>query len=533
MPRAISYIRFSSTKQSAGSSHQRQQEAVARWLLQNADYSLSELEFTDLGKSGYHGDHIRDGGGWAKLLLAVDAGAITAGDVVLVEAMDRTGRLPPLDMIDIIKPVLKAGVAIITLDDGNRFDEDSLNGPQIYLLVAKIQAAYGYSRTLSERTKASYQIRKEKAKKGEKVKRFAPIWLTVDGDLKDDLATYIKQVFDLYISGVGKNAIANRLRASALPEFETCSGPTVDGWLKNKAAIGYWGDIPDVYPAVVSREVFLQAQKRQQEVRTEGPTRTSKNFLVGLVKCGVCGANYIIHNKNGVPNNMRCLTHHRLGDAGCINKETIPYPVIRYAYSVTSNAWIEKAIQKIQLTANDKRKLSLEAELEEVAASIQKVVEVIKLVPDVGELSKELSVLSEKRKSLEEELLVLNRTEDVADGHHGVSLIEDDLLINDPVRLTSLLKGSGYTITVYPQKLMVVTGQLYPLKYLGVERAGNATVGYRVLEFGTVSVISPGVPETPDWGRPTTNPLECVRYQLRRAHKYISTSQPYDHEEYG
>lgn len=505
MPKAISYIRFSSGKQAIGSSHERQRQAVNRWLDQNRDYSPSDLTYEDLGKSGYHGEHIKDGGGWAKLLIAVEAGHIQSGDVVLVEAMDRTGRLPPLDMIDIIKPVLKAGIAIITLDDGNKFDEESLSGPQIYLLVAKIQAAHGYSKTLSERTKASYEIRREKARKGEKIKRHTVAWLTTEGTLKPRLVPYVEQVFDLYISGVGKNAIANRLRESGVPELALLSAPTIDAWLQNKAVVGYWNDIPGVYPPIVTPEVFLQAQKRRQEMKTSPRTRTSKNFLVGLVKCGVCGANLIIHNKDGKPNNMRCLTHHRLKDAGCSNKETMPYQVVHHLYLSSAPAWIDRAMKVIQLTDNEKRKLVLTTEREEVTASIQRLAKKIAKVDSV-ELEAEFDLVTERRAAIDIELNILERTGD--DGIESKSrsnyegyeatLEHDRLAFHDPIQLSALLKQAGYSITLQPGRKLYLPDDNDPWVYAGVVRKGNMTLGYRVRNCEEECTISQTIPEVPD-----------------------------------
>ncbi|VFB22084.1 recombinase family protein [Pseudomonas fragi] len=530
MPSAISYIRFSSSKQSDGNSHQRQMEAAQRWLINNPSYTASTMNFEDLGVSGFHGDHIKDGGGWAKLLLAVEAGHIKAGDVVLVEAMDRTGRLPALQMIEIIRPVLQAGIAIITLDDNNKFDEDSLNGPQIFLLVAKIQAAHGYSKILSERTKESYQIRKEKARKGEKVRRGVPIWLTTDGELKAHLAPYIKEVFDLYISGVGKNTIANRLRASGVPEFKTCSGPTVGSWLQNTTTIGYWDDIPDVYPAVVSKELFLQAQNRWKEVAKSPPSRTSKNFLVGLVKCGICDGNLIFHNKDGKPHSMRCLTNHRLRSNGCSNNKSIPHSVIWYIYTLTASQNFRRALEKIELTATDKRKLTVTAELEKVQAKIVRAVNALISLPDMPEIVSSLKELNAQRDTLQVELQILDRTVDEpgkSSIHFNESLVEDDLLINDPIRLNSLLKGVDYTITTYTDGLIIVAGESYPWLYTGVKRTGNRTLGYKVQYLAMEDVISPEV-SFPSCGTQTENESEQMRYVLRRSHKLISVGMPVD-----
>ena len=529
MPKAISYIRFSTGRQSTGSSHERQQQAVTRWLIANSEYTPSDLSFADLGKSGFHGDHIKEGGGWTKLLIAVEAGHIQSGDVVLVEAMDRTGRLPPLDMIDIIKPVLKAGVAIITLDDGNKFDEESLNGPQIYLLVAKIQAAHGYSKTLSERTKASYDIRRERAKRGEPIKRFAVAWLTTDGKLNKHLVPYVQQVFDLYISGVGKNAIANRLRESDLPELALISAPTIDAWLQNKAAIGYWNDIPGVYTPVVTPEVFMQAQKRRQEMKTKRPSRTSKNFLVGLIKCGVCGANYIIHNKDGKPNNMRCITHHRLKTAGCTNAETIPYQIVHYIYLQSAPAWIDRAMKVIQLTDNEKRKLTLTTEREEVTASIQRLAKLLAKTDSV-ELEAEFDLANERRESIDVELNILDRTND--DGAESefksltvgyeATLEHDRLAFDDPIQLSALLKQAGYSITVQPGKKLYLPDNDDPWVYDGVARKRNTTLGYRIHTSEMRFTISKDIPEMPDVRVYDKNPNGEMKHLVNRSYRHLS-----------
>ncbi|TXR39078.1 recombinase family protein [Ectopseudomonas mendocina] len=91
MPTAYSYVRFSSGKQAGGSSLERQRAMVAHWLEKHPDYSLSLTSFEDLGRSGWKGEHLENGFG--KLLAAVEAGVIQPGDVILVEAIDRTGRL--------------------------------------------------------------------------------------------------------------------------------------------------------------------------------------------------------------------------------------------------------------------------------------------------------------------------------------------------------------------------------------------------------------------------------------------------------
>lgn len=533
MPAAIPYIRFSSARQNTGTSAERQEQMVTDWLLRNPEYTRFDRTYKDLAKSGFHGDHVKEGGGFAKLLATIkdEKKLIQAGDVILVEAIDRAGRMETGDMLgDLILPILRAGVSIITLDDNTTYTKASINTPQIHLLMAKIQAAHGYSKALSERTKASYAIRREQAKATGEVKRNTPIWLTSDGELKDHIAPYIKQVFELYVSGVGKTAIANRLRASGVPELATCSGPTVEAWLRNKAAIRYWNDIPNVYPRVVSDELFLQAQQRKKAVATKPRERTSKHFLVGLVKCGVCNSNYIIHHKDGKPNNMRCGTHHRLKSAGCVNAETIPYQVVMHVYSLTSLGWIKKALQAIQLTDNDKRKLALNAERDEVTASIERLVKLARKF-DTPEIEAELEVTTQRRTAIDEELSILDRDEVVMNGSRSAvidydsALKQDALTIQDPLQLSALLKQAGYAITVQAGHKLSVP-EWGAVVYVGTLRKGNQTLGYRMQDGEYEWAISPIIPETPSVHDYSGDPSDQIGYMIGRSVKYVRGFRP-------
>ncbi|TWC67948.1 DNA invertase Pin-like site-specific DNA recombinase [Pseudomonas sp. SJZ103] len=541
MRSAIPYIRFSSARQTTGSSAERQQQMVTQWLTKHPEYTLSDLTYKDFGKSGYHGEHVKDGGGFAKLLAAVEAGDIKAGDVVLVEAIDRTGRLHPLDMLNkVITPILAAGVSIITLDDKVTYTHESAASGHLFLLVAKIQAAYGYSKQLSERTKASYAIRLEQAKEGNKVKRNTPVWLHSDGRLNDDVTPYIKQAFELYVSGVGKTAIANRLRASGVPELVKCSGPTVEAWLRNQAAIGNWEygkDDPDkpsqiifgVYPPVISNELFLQAQHRKSAVATKPRERTSKNFLVGIVKCGVCGANLIIHNKDGKPNNMRCLTHHRLKDAGCTNKETIPYQVVHFIYLQTAPSWVDRAMKIVQLSENDKRKLHLAGEREELTKSIERLVK-LSAVGDSVELEAQYKLAIGRRTEIDNELEILSRKAGgvVVESNpnsiffgYDAKVEHDRLVIHDPVQLSALLKQAGYSITLQPGRKLYLADSETPWVYTGVARKGNATLGFRIQHGDYEFTISNIIPEVVDANVYDSDPIGELKHLAERSYKHV------------
>ncbi|PTT99232.1 recombinase family protein, partial [Pseudomonas sp. HMWF031] len=89
MPYAIGYARFSSIKQGSGSSLERQQALIAKWLGENPEYKVYPKTFEDLGRSASKGDHLKHGLG--KLLQAIELKEIGDGDIILVEAIDRIG----------------------------------------------------------------------------------------------------------------------------------------------------------------------------------------------------------------------------------------------------------------------------------------------------------------------------------------------------------------------------------------------------------------------------------------------------------
>ncbi len=114
-----------------------------------SDVELSGEAFEDLGLSGFKGNHLDHAFG--RLLIAIERKKIVSGDYILIEAVDRMGRLEPMDMLVLLQKIVKAGVNIVTLDDNTEYNVDSLNGGLLQLLIGKFQQANQYSKNLSRR----------------------------------------------------------------------------------------------------------------------------------------------------------------------------------------------------------------------------------------------------------------------------------------------------------------------------------------------------------------------------------------------
>ncbi|WP_256592559.1 recombinase family protein [Pseudomonas sp. GV047] len=486
-PYAISYVRFSSMRQTGGTSVERQEAMIASWLEGHPDYDLYTTEFKDLAKSGFKGEHVEKGGGFGKLLEAIHRGAIQAGDVVLVEALDRTGRLDATDMLGILHPIISAGVAIITLDDNQTYDRSALNGAGLFMLSAKIQSAHQYSDTLSRRVGASYESRRKAAKAGVVPKRWTPLWLTTEGEVIVSIAAQVKLAYELYVSGLGKTAIAKRLRESGVPELAKCSGPTVDGWLKNRCTVGDWEahkDNPDreteviagVYPPIITLALYQKAQLHRERVGTAKPVQHSKHFLVGLVKCAECGKNYIYQNVNGKPHNMKCRVH--TNDKQCPNFACIPKPVMDAVLAWTGDKAKLAGIATLHSSVNEVEIAALRAEIDTVTFKVKGLMDTIKAVGAIPEFLEDLKVLTLERDEHQARLTLLERTEKPVAGNHWQYQAEMWWLEeNDPERLSALMQQIGYTITIHQDKRIQVGQAVF--KYDGYLKGSKE---YKVIQ---------------------------------------------------
>ncbi|NMX69887.1 recombinase family protein [Pseudomonas sp. WS 5111] len=471
---AHSYIRFSSVQQATGDSLKRQQDMLAAWMLAHPDYTLSSTRFTDLGISGFTEKHLQNGFG--KLLVAIEHGDIASGDVVLIEAIDRAGRFNPNNMLHTLTGITKAGVRLITLDDGLEYNDDPNNANNLFLLVAKCQQAHQYSAALSARVKAAYAAKREKAAKGERVTRRTPLWLDSDGKLILEVAPYIVQAFEDYASGIGERRIAERIR-SGHSLLATLNPSTIRRWLVNPTAIGNWKEIPDVYPAVITKELWFRVQKRMAATFIPKSSNT-KHLLSGLVKCGLCGKNFgVLKNKKSVTG-MTCMTRHRMGTSSCQNSRSIPYVILDYIRSQTSHSALQRVALSQRLTDSEKRLIEVEGELQVLHKQSENVAQALSQFGLIPAITAQLESLQKAITALEAERHTLAHTQP-QNTLWGVVDAENDLLDDDPVKLNSLLQGVGYSIVCHGVEITVSEAtfesesEVQHYTYLGAHRPTN------------------------------------------------------------
>lgn len=330
MPKAYSYLRFSTPEQSTGDSTRRQTTAAAEWCKRRGINLDKTLTFNDLGRSGFTGDNFKEGALGA-FFEAVEAGVIEKGSYLVIEALDRFSRENPLAAADRLFRLVKLGIVLVTTDDGQEYSVESLSGTdpsKMLLLVIKMTQAHLESVRKSEMVGKAWRKKKALARAERKpLTRRCPEWLALENDMfveRPERVEIVRRIFRETIAGLGRREIVRRLNSEGIPPFRGGRG----GWhtssvakiVAGRAVLGEYqprfgtrkqsnrppdGEpIPDYYPAIIDEQIYWRAQsavagRRQNAAGRHG--RDGAHILRGLARCGACEAPMYIINKGSLP----------------------------------------------------------------------------------------------------------------------------------------------------------------------------------------------------------------------------------------
>jgi len=361
MPRAFSYLRFSTKDQLKGDSQRRQFE-LAKNYCKAHQLELYEEPFQDLGISGYK-DVVRPD--LSNLLTAIEEGRIRKGDYVILEAMDRLSRQGITKTQEILNKILSAGVYVVDIYNNLKLDKSSLNNLEYAIRVAvAADLSHKESEQKSKRLSDAWKNKQVKAK-AEKVPKtkMCPSWLTLSEDRKEYIADPVKvkiinRIFELSASGLGRRKICQLLSEEKVPHIYTGSRNSEGRWypsyllkiFTNGAVIGrlvptkqdnqtgkripdFENIIEDYYPQIVSDELYFRVNSRIKGLgKTSGGRKGANmpNLLQGIVKCQYCGRSMTYRSKNKKKREIyfRCSENY-LGR--CVNSTNFRYDLVEAA----------------------------------------------------------------------------------------------------------------------------------------------------------------------------------------------------------
>lgn len=320
MPRAYSYLRFSTPEQAKGDSYRRQSELARDYAARQGLDLDDRLTFHDLGVSGFRGAN-SETGRLADFRAAVTGGLVARGSYLLVESLDRVSRQAARRALRVLEEIVDLGVAVVTLNDGRVYDLDALDRDPGALLMALLIfiRANEESETKSRRLKASWAGRRAKAAEKPITSR-GPAWLRLEEGrwhVLEERAAVVLRVFAMAGQGVGENAIAATLNRDGVATWGDNGRAPAVMWhrsyvrklLESPAVVGtlvphtmlHAGQVkrreagvavPNYYPAVVSSEAWAAVASMRGTVnpaRGRHAGMPLANVLGGLGRCSACG----------------------------------------------------------------------------------------------------------------------------------------------------------------------------------------------------------------------------------------------------
>lgn len=287
---AYSYIRMSTEKQIKGDSLRRQLEWSENFA-QRHDLLLQDTNaFADIGVSAWKGLN-RSKGRLGAFIALVKDGNIPSGSYLLIENLDRLSRTTPLEALDLFKEILKLDITVVAR--GEYGEEEvytwksiNTNSNQLISTLSSMLRANRESERKSQIIREAFENKRTLSRKGLKTNQSPPHWIAAKSVGKgifeyelNDRAPLVKWIFERSAEGVGFDRIARELNSRGEPTLK----PSKRGWwhtsianiVTNRSAIGEYqpyegvdgkriarGDpIADYYPAVVTNDLWLRAQK--------------------------------------------------------------------------------------------------------------------------------------------------------------------------------------------------------------------------------------------------------------------------------
>jgi DNA invertase Pin-like site-specific DNA recombinase len=427
MRAVITYLRYSSAIQGVdgADSTRRQNDLFKQWLKKNSDAQVV-ASFNDEGLSGYKGKHLS--GQFGDMLSRIESGEFPEGTILLVEAIDRIGRLEHLETEALMNRILGNGLEIHTLQDGLIYTKDALADDLGISIIQRVKAyiAHQESKQKSFRVSQKWEQRAKLALAGEqRLTRNVPGWIDPETFKLNEHAETVRLIFKLLLDGESLHNIARHLQSNGIKSFSRrkdangFSVHSVRTILKSETTIGTLPAsqrndrpaIPNYYESVVDAATFNKAQEILSKNR-KGRTPASDNPLTlnifkGLFRCQ-CGAS--VHptgTKNKYAGVYRCNNHL---DGRCDVQPLKRKPFDKWM--------IENFLGMIDVVSDgeSERKIAaLQHEVETITARIKKATALLLEMDDITELKLQVKGLNQKRTELQTTIDTLKRKTSLTD----------------------------------------------------------------------------------------------------------------------
>lgn len=315
MPRAFSYLRFSSPQQATGDSIRRQAQARKAWLAQHPEVTFDEsLVMEDKGKSAFKR---KDFATYALGLFVahIKAGTVEPGSYLLVENLDRLSREDAGEATELFLRIVNKGVVVVQLSPVVMEFRKPVNTQALMFAIVELSRGHSESAMKSERCGAAWK-NKQKHAASKVLTRRVPSWVRCEGEklsLDPAKAATVRRLFAMAQDGMGLPAIARRLNDEGVPVLGRAavkvnghrrpvvwSATNVHRVITSRATIGEYqphrgrpGDrqpvghaVTNYYPPVIDRDTFDATQAGLRTRATVGRGRRGRHvhLFAGILR---------------------------------------------------------------------------------------------------------------------------------------------------------------------------------------------------------------------------------------------------------
>jgi DNA invertase Pin-like site-specific DNA recombinase len=322
MPRAYSYVRFSSPDQRKGDSLRRQTQAAQRYCAAHGLELDTDLTLNDLGKSAFHGANLS--GALGAFMEAVAAGHVEPGSVLIVESLDRLSRQDAWSALPVLQALIGAGISVVTLSPERTLSTAALVANPFLLMEALLYMirANEESATKSRRAREAWSSKRAKVAAG--VPQYLgklPSWVRLrEGrfTLDRERVKVIRRMANMVLEGKGQLAIARALNRDGVPPFgrakqwhkasayELLRQPSFIGtatlftcsYVAGRMVRTPAGEALDYFPPALDVETWTRVQ---DVISSRAPQRGAhvgkplNNVFAGLLRCPACEGSVRIH----------------------------------------------------------------------------------------------------------------------------------------------------------------------------------------------------------------------------------------------
>ena len=385
MPKAYSYIRFSSAEQKKGDSYRRQLERSEIYAKEHNLELVTDVEysFLDEGRSGFKGEHANADGELSRFLNKIKDGSIPPGSYLLIESFDRLSR----EALNVALPrfidILNSGVNVVTLMD-ERVYTKQFNQIDLIYSIMLMSTAHEESAKKADRLGKVWQQKQKLASEQRKpMSKVCPYWLKLEDDgfqTIPERVEVVKEIFNLAINGYGAPVISKQLNNRKVPVFSPTTRNKFGTWgvssvrkiLTSRAVLGEYQPytnpigsskrepsgppIQNYYPQIISQDLFYLVQAATEQRRTSRVTKVGGEFNVWskIGVCAKCGAAMNKVNKGTPPKGGIYLV------CASARKGTCEYHSLRMSIAESLFKEVLAKVDSLSLVQSNEAKLNKE-----------------------------------------------------------------------------------------------------------------------------------------------------------------------------